>query len=51
MQQAESLGIRADGGLRMLVYQAVAAAKIFVGKEVSEERAEEIIEAIRRSQS
>ncbi len=51
MQQAEALGIKADGGLRMLVYQAVAAAKIFVGKEVSEEKAEEIIEAIRRSQS
>ena len=49
MEQAEELGIRADGGLRMLVYQAVAAAKIFTGKEVSDSRAEEIIEAVRRT--
>ena len=48
MMQAEELGIRADGGLRMLVYQAVAAAKIFTGNIVSDEKAEEIIDMIGR---
>ncbi len=45
--QAEAMGIRADGGLRMLVYQAVHAYRLFTGLEPDKERAEEILKKIR----
>ncbi|MBO4902706.1 MAG: shikimate dehydrogenase [Lachnospiraceae bacterium] len=44
--QAESLKIPCTGGLPMLVYQAVAAASHFTGREVENERAEEICRSI-----
>ena len=47
MREARALGIRADGGLRMLVYQAVAAVEYFVGETVPADRAEEIFGIIR----
>ncbi len=42
MKQARSKGIPAQGGLRMLVRQAVAAAEYFLDTKIDEDRAEEI---------
>ncbi len=47
MAQAEALRVRADGGLRMLVYQAVVAAEYFAGVKLSNGKAEEIFEIIK----
>ena len=48
--QAEELGIKADGGLMMLVYQAVAAYALFTGKSYPDEAAERILHDLRRDQ-
>lgn len=48
MLQAESLFIPVYGGLRMLVYQAKAAAELFSGKAISEECAEAALQTIAR---
>ena len=48
--QAEELGIKAAGGLAMLVYQAVAAYELFTGKELPKQKAEEILRRLRNEQ-
>lgn len=47
MLDAAEHGIAAFGGLRMLVYQAIAAAELFVGSKVSADKAEKIFRTIR----
>ncbi|MBE6900179.1 MAG: shikimate dehydrogenase [Ruminococcaceae bacterium] len=42
IQKARKLGIRAQGGLYMLVMQAILAAEHFFDKKIPEEKAEEI---------
>ena len=49
LQQAEELGIPHEGGLCMLVYQAVRACELFTGEKVSMERAEAAEKALRKS--
>lgn len=49
VQQAESLGIPATGGLKMLVYQAVRAAEQFAGRAFSAAEAEQAEAALRGS--
>lgn len=46
--EAEQRGIPAIGGLYMLVYQAKRAFEIFLGKELSLEKTEEIFKKLRR---
>ena len=48
LMQAEALGIPCEGGLSMLVYQAVRACEIFTGKKVEETRAVEAERALRK---
>ncbi len=43
---AEKRGIPACGGLYMLVFQAVRAAELFTGSEISEEKGEEVYKQI-----
>ena len=43
---ARAKGIRAEGGLYMLVMQAVAAAEKFLGKEIDKKRADEVFAQI-----
>lgn len=40
IQQAESLGLKCSGGLKMLVYQAVRACEHFTGEPVAPDRAQ-----------
>ncbi len=47
IQQAESLGVKAEGGLYMLVAQAVYAAQFFTGKEYRPEIIDRIFKKIR----
>ena len=49
LQQAEELGIPHEGGLCMLVYQAVRACELFTGEKVSMERAEAAEKTLRKS--
>lgn len=49
MQQARALGIPCEGGLAMLVYQAVRACERFTGRPVPPERAREAERALRRA--
>lgn len=49
VQQAESLGIPAAGGLKMLVYQAVRAAEQFAGRAFSQKEAVKAEAALRAS--
>lgn len=49
MIDAQKLGIKAYGGLRMLVYQAMAAAELFVDKKISDETSQEIYTKVRAS--
>ncbi|MBE6827685.1 MAG: AAA family ATPase [Ruminococcaceae bacterium] len=44
--QAETLGIPAFSGLRMLVYQAKKAAELFTGSEIRDEKCEQVIKEI-----
>ena len=46
--EAERLGITADNGLAMLVYQAARACEIFTGEPVGESRVEEITACLSR---
>lgn len=39
IQQAEAMGLKCSGGLKMLVHQAVRACELFTGEPVSAERA------------
>ncbi len=48
LQQAQTLGIPAQGGLGMLVYQAVRACELFTGAPVAPERAQEAECALRK---
>lgn len=47
--QAQKLGIPCEGGLSMLVYQAVRACELFTGEKVEAERVSEAERALRRS--
>lgn len=49
MLDAAKLGIRAYGGLRMLVYQAIVAAELFTGKPVDNSLSESIFKSVRSS--
>ena len=49
LEQAKSLGIPCEGGLSMLVYQAVRACEIFTGETVSAQEAQKAEKALRRS--
>lgn len=49
IQQARALGIPCEGGLSMLVYQAVRACERFTGRPVPPERAREAERALRRA--
>ncbi|MBP3647929.1 MAG: shikimate kinase [Clostridia bacterium] len=49
LQQAETIGIPHEGGLCMLVYQAVRACELFTGEKVSDERARKAEKALRKS--
>lgn len=49
LQQAAELGIAHEGGLCMLVYQAVRACELFTGEKVSNERAQAAEKALRRN--
>ena len=49
MQQARALGIPCEGGLAMLVYQAVRACERFTGRPVPPERAAQAERALRRA--
>ncbi|MBR6570063.1 MAG: shikimate kinase, partial [Clostridia bacterium] len=49
LQQAEILGIPHEGGLCMLVYQAVRACELFIGEKVSDERVRKAEKALRKS--
>lgn len=46
MLDAEKRGIPAFGGLRMLVAQAAAAAELFTGKAVPDEKTEEVMQKL-----
>ncbi len=48
LQQARALGIPCEGGLCMLVYQAVRACELFTGEPVAPEKARAAEEALRR---
>jgi len=47
MLQAEDLGLKAFGGLKMLVYQAVKAAELFTQTTISESESERVYKIIR----
>ena len=47
VQQAEELGIRAEGGLYMLVAQAVYASELFTGRKLPDGRIDGIFKKIR----
>ena len=49
LEQAAALGIPCEGGLSMLVYQAVRACDIFTGEKVQPEEAQAAEKALRRS--
>lgn len=49
MMQAQELGIPCEGGLSMLVYQAVRACELFTGEAVPEQRVQEAEKALRKS--
>lgn len=49
LMQAEELGIPHEGGLSMLVYQAVRACELFTGEAVSAQRAQKAEIALRKS--
>lgn len=49
LMQAEKLGIPCEGGLSMLVYQAVRASELFTGQTVEKAHAEEAERALRKS--
>ncbi|MBQ7866983.1 MAG: shikimate kinase [Clostridia bacterium] len=49
LQQAQQLGIPHQGGLCMLVYQAVRACELFAGETVSVQRAQAAEMALRKS--
>ncbi len=49
IQTARSLGVACSNGLSMLAAQAKKAAEIFSGKEIAEEKIEEIIKEIENS--
>ena len=49
LQQAEALGIPHEGGLCMLVYQAVRACELFTGQAVTAQRAQQAEKALRMS--
>ncbi|MBR6727125.1 MAG: shikimate kinase, partial [Clostridia bacterium] len=49
LEQAKALGIPCEGGLSMLVYQAVRACEIFTGETVSAQEAQKAEKALRRS--
>lgn len=46
VKNAKRLGINAFGGLDMLIYQGIAAAKLFVGKELSDPLYDKALQAI-----
>ena len=46
VSQAKKMGIKADGGLYMLVKQAAYAAEMFMDTEISEEKSDEVFERI-----
>lgn len=48
LQQAQALGIPCEGGLCMLVYQAVRACELFTGAPVALEKAQAAEKALRR---
>lgn len=48
LQQAEKLGIPHEGGLCMLVYQAVRACELFTGETVTREQAVQAEKALRK---
>ena len=47
MLQAECLGKKAFGGLKMLVYQAVYAAEKFTGESVERNLSEKVLKDLR----
>lgn len=49
LEQARQMGIPCEGGLCMLVYQAVRACELFTGEPVPSERAQAAERALRRS--
>lgn len=49
LMQAEALGIPCEGGLSMLVYQAVRACELFTGQGVAPERAQKAEHALRKT--
>ena len=46
--EARALGIKASGGLPMLVYQAARAAELFTGNKVDDDICERVIDEMRR---
>lgn len=48
IEDAEKGGIIAEGGLKMLVFQAVFAARLFSGKDIPEKKGYEIFEQIKK---
>ena len=48
IEDAENNGIIAEGGLKMLVFQAVFAARLFSGKDIPENKGYEIFEQIKK---